>query len=128
MQYQIFVEDQSNQHFVASVIGMPNIEADGNTESEAISKAENALRIQLAKGKIVIVEVDTCLSANPFVHAGILQDDPTFDDWMERLGEIRKRANEANDNGIGSFINTHLSQPSNQLFSPLFSTFSSLLL
>lgn len=99
MQYQIFVEDQSNQHFVASVIGMPNIEADGNTESEAISKAENALRIQLAKGKIVTVEVDTCLSANTFVHAGILQDDPTFDDWMERLGEIRKQANEANDNG-----------------------------
>jgi predicted RNase H-like HicB family nuclease len=49
MQYQIFVEDQSDQHFVASVIGMPNIEADGNIESEAISKAENALRIQLAK-------------------------------------------------------------------------------
>lgn len=98
MQYQIFVEDQSNQHFVASVIGMPNIEVDGNTESEAVSKAENALRTQLAKGKIVTIEVDTHLSPNPFIHAGILQDDPTFDDWMEKLEKIRKQANEVSDN------------------------------
>jgi hypothetical protein len=97
MQYQIFVEDQSAQHFVASVIGMPNIGADGSTESEAISKAEDALRKQLAKGKIVTVEVDTHLSSNPYIHAGILQNDPTFDDWMERLTEIRREANEVDD-------------------------------
>jgi predicted RNase H-like HicB family nuclease len=97
MQYQIFVEDQSDQHFVASVIGMPNIEANGNTELEAVSKAEAALRIQLAKGKIVTVEVDTPLSPNSFIHAGIFQNDPTFDDWMERLAEIRRQANEVDD-------------------------------
>lgn len=97
MQYQIFVEDQSDQHFVASVIGMPNIEANGNTELEAVSKAEAALRIQLAKGKIVTVEVDTPLSSNPFIHAGIFQNDPTFDNWMERLAEIRRQANEVDD-------------------------------
>jgi hypothetical protein len=97
MQYQIFVEDQSEQHFVASVIGMPNIEVDGSTESEAVSKSEAALRTQLAKGKIVTVEVDTHLSSHPYIHAGILQNDPTFDDWMERLTEIRKQANEVDD-------------------------------
>lgn len=97
MQYQLFVEDQSDRHFVASVIGMPNIEADGSTESEALSKAEAALRTQLAKGKIVTVEVDAHPSINPFIHAGILQNDPTFDDWMERLTEIRKQANEVDD-------------------------------
>jgi hypothetical protein len=97
MQYQIFVEDQFEQHFVASVIGMPNIEADGSTESEAVSKAEAALRKQLAKGKIVTVEVDTHLSSNSYIHAGILQNDSTFDDWMERLAEIRREANEVDD-------------------------------
>jgi hypothetical protein len=97
MQYQIFVEDQSEKYFVASVIGMPNIEADGSTESEAVSKAESALRKQLAKGKIITVEVDTHLSSNPYIHAGILQSDPTFDDWMERLAEIRRQANEVDD-------------------------------
>jgi hypothetical protein len=97
MQYQIFVEDQSEQHFVASIIGRSNIETDVSTESEAVLKAEAALRKQLTKGGIVTVEVDTHLSSNPFIHAGILQNDPTFDDWMERLIEIRRHANEVDD-------------------------------
>jgi hypothetical protein len=97
MQYQIFVEDQSEQHFVDSIMGRPNIEADVSTESEAVLKAEAALRTQLIKGEIVTVEVDTHLSSNPFIHAGILQNDPTFDDWMERLIEIRRHANKVDD-------------------------------
>jgi hypothetical protein len=98
MQYQIFVEDQSEQHFVASIIGRLNIEADGSTESEPVSKAEaTLLQKQSTKGKIVTVEVDTHLSSNPYIHAGILQNDPTFDDWMERLAEIRRQANEVDD-------------------------------
>jgi hypothetical protein len=38
MQYQIFVESRSARHFVASVIGMPTVSVDGDTEIEAISK------------------------------------------------------------------------------------------
>jgi hypothetical protein len=30
-------------------------------------------------------------------HAGILETDPTFDDWMDKLAEIRRLANEIND-------------------------------
>jgi hypothetical protein len=44
-----------------------------------------------------MVEIDTHLSSNTYIHAGILQNDPTFDDWMERLTEIRKQANEVNN-------------------------------
>jgi hypothetical protein len=76
---------------------MPNIEADGSTESEAVSKAEAALRSQLAKGEIVTVEIYTHLASHPYIYAGILQNDPTFDDWMERLAEIRRQANEVDD-------------------------------
>jgi hypothetical protein len=42
MQYQIFVENQSHHHFVASVIGMPTIAVDGGTEIEAISNVGRA--------------------------------------------------------------------------------------
>jgi hypothetical protein len=57
MQYQIFVENQSHQHFVASVIGMPTIAVDGDTEIAAISNAQAALESQLAKGKVVTIYV-----------------------------------------------------------------------
>jgi hypothetical protein len=30
-------------------------------------------------------------------HAGILETAPTFDDWMEKLADIRRSANAADD-------------------------------
>jgi len=57
MQYQIFVQSQSEQHFVASVVGMPNLTVEGKTEEEAISNVKSALEAQLAKGKFVTIEV-----------------------------------------------------------------------
>lgn len=102
MQYQIFVESQSQQHFVASVMGMPTIAVDGNTEVEAIANAKAALKSQLAKGKIVTIDLDELNSIEPkpivpMQHAGILQTDPTYDDWVEKLADIRKLANAVDD-------------------------------
>ena len=101
MQYQIFVKNQSDQHFVASVIGMPTIAVDGQTEAEAISNVKIALESQLATGKVVTIEIDqieTKSKSTPAMkHAGIFENDPTFDDWMEKLAEIRRIANEVED-------------------------------
>ncbi|AFY95726.1 hypothetical protein Cha6605_4812 [Chamaesiphon minutus PCC 6605] len=102
MQYQIFVESRSARHFVASVIGMPTVSVDGYTELEAISNVKAALNSQLSKGKVVTIDLDEPQESNltytsPMQHAGILETDPTFDDWMDKLAEIRRAANEIND-------------------------------
>jgi hypothetical protein len=101
MQYQIFVESRSARHFVASVIGMPTVSVDGYTELEAISNVKAALNSQLSKGKVVTIDLDEPperdLTSTPMQHAGILETDPTFDDWMDKLAEIRLSANEIND-------------------------------
>jgi predicted RNase H-like HicB family nuclease len=105
MQYQIFVENRSAKHFVASVIGMPMVSVDGSTEVEAIANIKVALNTQLSKGRVVMIELDeppeTNLTARtPMQHAGILSADPTFDDWMDKLTEIRRSANEMNDDSL----------------------------
>jgi predicted RNase H-like HicB family nuclease len=58
MQYQVFVKSRSDRHFTASVIGMPSIAMDGDTEAEAIANVKIALESQLATGKIVTISVD----------------------------------------------------------------------
>ena len=98
MQYQIFVQSQSQQSFVASVVGMSNVTTEGKTEEEAISKAKTALEAQLARGKFVSIEVTSDIeSYRPISHqmkyAGILTNDPSFDDFMEKLTRIREAAN-----------------------------------
>lgn len=96
MQYQVFVLSQSEQLFVASVVGMPNLTAEGRTEEEAIANAKAALESQLATGKFVTIEVnpnEQPEAASQMRYAGIFADDPTFDDWMKKLAVIRKEAN-----------------------------------
>jgi hypothetical protein len=102
MQYQIFVESRSAGHFVASVIGMPTVSVDGYTEVEAISNVKAALNSQLSKGKVVTIDLDQppeidLKSTTPMQHAGILETDPTFNDWMDKLAEIRRSANAVDD-------------------------------
>ena len=96
MQYQIFVQSQKD-NFVASVVGMPSVMVEANTEEEAISKVKTALETQLATGKFVTIEVNPKeLPHQEITHmkyAGIFANDPTFDDFMEKLATIRKESN-----------------------------------
>jgi predicted RNase H-like HicB family nuclease len=95
MQYQVFIQSNTGQHFVASVVGIPNVSVEGATEAEAIAKLQTALKAQLATGKFVTIEVDVTPPHQTGENhpAGIFANDPTFDDWMEKLATIRQAAN-----------------------------------
>lgn len=97
MQYQILIEHPNQNGFIASVIGLPDCVVEGATEEEAINRAKLRLKTRLAQGRIVTVEVDAPakgLTGNPWIDtAGSLRDDPTFDDFMEKLEQIRREGN-----------------------------------
>jgi hypothetical protein len=70
---------------------------DGNVKA--------ALNSQSSKGKVVTIDLDEPqeidrTSSTLMQHAGILETDPTFDDWMDKLAEIRRSANEINDDEL----------------------------
>jgi predicted RNase H-like HicB family nuclease len=100
MQYQIFVQSQSEENFVASVVGMSNLTIQGKTEEEAIFKIKSALEAQLATGKFVNIEINI---ENPnqslpqMKYAGIFANDSSFDDLMEKLAVIRQESNLSTD-------------------------------
>lgn len=108
MQYQIFVQNPTERHFTASVLRMPACVAEGHTEAEAVANAEVLLDEQLAKGKIVTVDKPTGSSTNgnsasksvrrkgdfsSLPGHGIFKDDPTFDDFVEKMAEFRAKFN-----------------------------------
>jgi hypothetical protein len=100
MQYQVFVQSHDEQHFTASIVGMPNLTVEGATE-EAISNVKSALEAQLAKGKFISIEVNCETASNKAIpqmkYAGIFENDPTFDDFMEKLALIRQESNALTD-------------------------------
>jgi predicted RNase H-like HicB family nuclease len=100
MQYQIFVQNQAEQGFVASVVGMPQVSVEGMTEDEAIAKVKMALAAQLATGKLVTIEMaghsvlaqSTAPLADPWIkNMGIFADDPTFDDFLQEVEAYRQQ-------------------------------------
>ena len=97
MNYQVFVKSGLDRGFTASVLEMPSIAANGNTEAEAIANAKIELESQLATGKIVTISIEPKTNSTPMQYAGILENDPTFDDLMEKLVRIRQVANNGED-------------------------------
>ncbi len=96
MQYQVFVQNQSKHRFVASVVGIPNVVVEGETEAEAIAKVKNVLESQLATGRFVTIEVNSTSQetkdADPWLkHLGIFVDDPTFEDFLEEVAAYRQQ-------------------------------------
>jgi predicted RNase H-like HicB family nuclease len=94
MQYQIFVQNFADRRFTASVIGMPDCVAEGNTKEEAMASVERVLEEQLAHGEIVTRDLPNTAKERP--HAallghGMFKDDPTFDNFLERMAEFHQQ-------------------------------------
>jgi len=96
MQYQVFVQNPADRTFTASVVGLPNVSTNCVTEQEAIDKLKEILEAQFTRAKFVTIEVGSTQSSTPSSHfpAGAFKNDPTFDDWMEKMAEIRRSDNE----------------------------------
>jgi hypothetical protein len=95
MQYQVFVQNPSEQRFVASVVGLPSVMVEGETEEEVIAKVKTALESQLAMGKFVTIEISSQqfnTGTDPWLkHLGIFANDPTFEDFLEEVAAYRQQ-------------------------------------
>jgi predicted RNase H-like HicB family nuclease len=95
MQYQVFVQNPADRTFLASVVGLPNLTANGITEKEAITKLKGILDAQFKNGKMVTINVDLpteefIQTSDPWIdNIGIFQDDPTFDDFLSEVNAYR---------------------------------------
>jgi predicted RNase H-like HicB family nuclease len=94
MQYQVFVQNQSEQRYIASIVGIPNLTVEGKTEEEAIEKVKAALETQLAIGKFITIDISPNLptpETDPWLkNLGLFADDPTFDDFLAEVAVYRQ--------------------------------------
>jgi predicted RNase H-like HicB family nuclease len=101
MQYQVFVQNPADRTFLASVVGLPNLTANGITEKEAITKLKSILDAQFKNGKMVTIDVD--LPTEEFIQTsdswinniGLFQDDSTFADFLLEVNAYRDEVNRA---------------------------------
>ena len=95
MQYQVFVQNPTDRNFMASVVGLPNVTANGITEKEAIDRLKDILDAQFKNGKLVTIDIDvpsekSLEKSDPWIaNTGIFKDDPTFDDFLAEMKAYR---------------------------------------
>ncbi|BAZ09787.1 hypothetical protein NIES4071_15970 [Calothrix sp. NIES-4071] len=95
MQYQVFVQSNPENKFIASVVGIPNCSVVGSTRKEAIEIAHACLEDQLANGDLVTIEVQVApnrIEDDPLIkNIGIFADDQTFDDFLAEIAAYRQQ-------------------------------------
>lgn len=93
MLYQVLVRKPSDSHFVASVIGLSDVVADGKTEEEAVDNVKLALATQLEEAKVVTIELEPKeAKISPWKkRAGAFANDPTWDDFLQEMTAYRQQ-------------------------------------
>lgn len=104
MQYQVFVQNPTDRTYLASVVGLPNLTANGITEKEAIDRLKGILDEQFKHGKLVTIDIDvpsekSSETSDPWIaNMGTFQEDPTFDDFLAEVNTYRNAIDTSESN------------------------------
>lgn len=89
--YDVLIENQPDGKFQATLIGLPDCQGFGNTETEAIEKLSQSLQHRLEAAKIVTLEIEIPKAEHPWMKfAGMFKDDPQFDEVLAYIESERR--------------------------------------
>ena len=95
MTYNFLVEPTRDTRYKASVLGLPDCTATGRTREEVLERLRAKLVERLAQVEVVSVEIDGAQDGHPWLpHAGMLADEPMFDEVLEEMAAYRSSLEE----------------------------------
>jgi hypothetical protein len=87
----VLIENQRENEFLATVLGLPDCQARGQTCQEALDNVQKDIATRLSNAKIVSVEINPNGSVNPWIqYAGMFEEDPYFDELLEDIEADRR--------------------------------------
>ncbi|MGV0107966.1 HicB-like antitoxin of toxin-antitoxin system domain-containing protein [Nostoc sp. DSM 114160] len=98
LNYDVLIENQQDGKVKATLLGLPDCQGLGNTETEAIEKVSQSLQTRLQTAKIVTLEIEAPKVENPWLKiAGKYKDDPQFEEMLEYIEEYRRELDADNE-------------------------------
>jgi predicted RNase H-like HicB family nuclease len=96
LNYDVLIENQADGTVKATLLGLPDCQGLGNTETEAIEKLSQSLQHRLESAKIVTLAIEVPqVVENPWLKiAGKYKDDSQFDQMLEYIEEYRRELDE----------------------------------
>ena len=105
MTYEILLQTIPQGQHQATVLGWPELRAVGESETSALKQIWAVLQQQLAQSKVVRLDVETGAihDSHPWATViGIWKDDPTFDDFQEKMAAYRQEIDEGRHDPISA--------------------------
>ena len=76
----------SNSQYIASLLGMPNMQAVATSRREAVRVLKEKITTGIAQGELLFLDIDPITLADL---AGKYADDPTLDEITEEIYRLR---------------------------------------
>jgi hypothetical protein len=91
MTIYVLIENKPDGKYTASLIGWPDIKAQGKTEDEALTRLRDSFTAQVRQARIVPLDIDLSVAENPWLQlAGIFKDDPFAAEVEESIAAYRR--------------------------------------
>lgn len=102
----VLLEQNEKGQAVATVLTIPNCQAEGVTRQQALDRVQQILADRLSHAEIVPIEVKSDASKNPLMKfAGMFEEDPFF---AEIAKEMRMERQEVEDIEPATYSNNPL--------------------
>jgi predicted RNase H-like HicB family nuclease len=104
--YDVLIENQQDGTVKATLLGLPDCQGLGTTETEAIEKLSQSLQNRLETAKIVTLEIETPQAEHPWLKfAGMHKDNPLVDEVITYIEEERNELDSQMEECHAKFIN-----------------------
>ncbi len=97
MTFDVILQKQLDNGFIARPVLWPDSMVRGETEQEAIARVRVLIRDLLTETQLVQVEIEAPQSQtdNPWIaKAGAFADDPNWDDFIQAMADYRRQLDE----------------------------------
>lgn len=90
MTMYVLIEQKPEGKYTASLIGWPAMEAQGESEKEALAQLRQSQTTQLHQAKIVPLDIELVSPQNPWLQLGErFKDNPLLDEVSESIAQYR---------------------------------------
>ena len=91
LNYSVIIEQQQEGSYKATVWGLPEIQATGNTREAALTSVHQLLTARLEKAEVVSKEIALHVPENPWIKfSGMYKDNPLFNDMVAEVEAYRR--------------------------------------
>ena len=89
--YSVIIEQEKEGSYKATVWGLPDCQAVGDTKEAALTSVHQLLTARLEKAEVVSKEIALHVPENPWIKfSGMYKDNPLFNDMVAEVEAYRR--------------------------------------